>query len=84
MMTEGDPHLPVSSSLSLRMQAGGIATAQDVSKTVALKYALLEEIMTRDIVAIGLSDPIGRTAKKMNEHNISAFSVVDEGQRGLE
>ena len=80
-MTEGDPHLPVSSSLSLRMKAGGHCTARDVSKAVALKYASLEEIMTREVVTIGLSDPIGRIAKKMNEHNISALPVVDEGQR---
>jgi len=47
---------------------------------VALKCTKLEEIMTRDVVAIGLSDLIESAAKKMNEHNISAFSVVDAGQ----
>jgi homoserine O-acetyltransferase len=56
-------------------------TAWDVSKAVALKYTTLEEIMTREVVTIGLSDPIERVAKKMNEHNISALPVVDERQR---
>ena len=37
--------------------------------------------MTRDVVAIGLSDPIERAAKKINEYNISAISVVGDGQR---
>jgi homoserine O-acetyltransferase len=78
MMTEGDPHLPV---ISEDGKLAGIVTAWDVSKTVALKYTKLEEIMTRDVVTIGLSDPIERAAKKMNEHNISALPVVDAGQR---
>jgi CBS domain-containing protein len=41
----------------------------------------LEEIMTRDVVTIGLGDPIERAAKKMNENNISALPVIDEEQR---
>ena len=78
MMTEGVTHLPV---ISEDGKLAGIVTAWDVSKAVALKYTKLEEIMTRDVVTIGLSDPIERAAKKMNEHNISALPVVDEGQR---
>ena len=59
----------------------GIVTAWDVSKAVALKYTLLEEIMTRRVVISAEEDPIERAAKRMNEHNISALPVVDAGQR---
>jgi homoserine O-acetyltransferase len=78
MMTEGVTHLPV---ISEEGRLAGIVTAWDVSKAVALKYTKLEEIMTRDVVTIGLGDPIERAAKKMNENNISALPVIDEEQR---
>ena len=78
MMTEGVTHLPV---ISEDGRLAGIVTAWDVSKAVALKYTQLEEIMTRDVVTIGLGDPIERAAKKMNENNISALPVIDEEQR---
>jgi homoserine O-acetyltransferase len=78
MMTEGVTHLPV---ISEEGRLAGIVTAWDVSKAVALKYTQLEEIMTRDVVTIGLGDPIERAAKKMNENNISALPVIDGEQR---
>jgi len=78
MMTEGVTHLPV---ISEEGRLAGIVTAWDVSKAVALKYSQLEEIMTRDVVTIGLGDPIERAAKKMNENNISALPVIDGEQR---
>lgn len=78
MMNEGVTHLPV---ISVDGRLEGIVTAWDVSKAVALKYTRLEEIMTRDVVTSRLNDPIERAAKRMNEHNISALPVVDEGQR---
>lgn len=78
MMNEGVTHLPV---ISPDGRLEGIVTAWDVSKAVALKYTRLEEIMTRDVVTSKLSDPIERAAKRMNEHNISALPVLDEGQR---
>lgn len=78
MMTEGVTHLPV---ISEDGSLAGIVTAWDVSKAVALKFTRLDEIMTRDVVTIGLNDPIERAAKKMTEHNISALPVIDEGQR---
>jgi len=78
MMTEGVTHLPV---ISMEGRLVGIVTAWDVSKAVALKYTQLEEIMTRDVVTIGLGDPIERAAKKMNENNISALPVIDKEKR---
>ena len=48
---------------------------------MALKYTLLEEIMTRKVVISAQEDPIERAAKRMNDHNISALPVVDEDQR---
>ena len=78
MMTEGVTHLPV---ISEEGRLVGIVTAWDVSKAVALKYSQLEEIMTRDVVTIGLGDPIERAAKKMNENNISALPVIDGEQK---
>ena len=78
MMTEGVTHLPV---ISEEGRLAGIVTAWDVSKAVALKYSQLEEIMTRDVVTIGLGDPIERAAKKMNENNISALPVIDGEQK---
>jgi homoserine O-acetyltransferase len=77
MMTEGVTHLPV---INEEGKLAGIVTAWDVSKAVALKYTLLEEIMTRDVVTSVQEDPIERAAKRMNEHNISALPVVDDGQ----
>ena len=78
MMTEGVTHLPVIDGEGKLM---GIVTAWDVSKAVALKYTLLEEIMTRNVVISAQEDPIERAAKRMNDHNISALPVVDEDQR---
>lgn len=78
MMTEGVTHLPV---ISEEGRLAGIVTAWDVSKAVALKYTKLEEIMTRDVITIGLGDPIERAAKRMNENNISALPVIDWEQR---
>ena len=75
MMTEGVTHLPV---ISGEGRLAGIVTAWDVSRAVALKYTLLEEIMTREVVTSHLSDPIERAARSMNDHNISALPVVDE------
>jgi homoserine O-acetyltransferase len=78
MMTAGVTHLPV---ISEEGRLEGIVTAWDVSKAVALKLAQLEEIMTRRVVTIGQNDPIERAAKNMNDHNISALPVIDEGQK---
>jgi len=78
MVTEGVTHLPV---INQEGKLAGIVTAWDVSKAVALKYTLLEEIMTRKVVASAQEDPIERAAKRMNEHNISALPVVDADQR---
>lgn len=78
MMTEGVTHLPV---ISGEGNLAGIVTAWDVSRAVALKYTLLEEIMTQDVVTSHLSDPIEKAAKSMNDHNISALPVVDESDR---
>jgi homoserine O-acetyltransferase/O-succinyltransferase len=78
MMTEGVTHLPV---IDEEGKLVGIVTAWDVSKAVALKYTLLEEIMTRKVVISAQWDPIEQAAKRMNEHNISALPVVDAGQR---
>jgi homoserine O-acetyltransferase len=77
MMTEGVTHLPV---INEEGKLAGIVTAWDVSKAVALKYTLREEIMTRKVVTSVQEDPIERAAKRMNEHNISALPVVDAGQ----
>ena len=77
MMTEGVTHLPV---INEEGKLAGIVTAWDVSKAVALKYTLREEIMTRKVVTSVQDDPIERAAKRMNEHNISALPVVDAGQ----
>jgi homoserine O-acetyltransferase len=46
-----------------------------------MKYTLLEEIMSRDVVTSAQEDPVERAAKRMNEHNISALPVVDANQR---
>jgi homoserine O-acetyltransferase/O-succinyltransferase len=78
MMTEGVTHLPV---ISGNDRLAGIVTAWDVSKAVAMKYSRLEEIMSREVVTALQSDPIEQAAKRMNEHNISALPVVDEGER---
>ncbi len=78
MMNEGVTHLPV---ISEDGRLEGIVTAWDVSKAVALKYTLLEEIMTRDVITSKSDDPIEGAAKRMTKYNISALPVVDDGQR---
>lgn len=78
MMVEGVTHLPV---INAEGKLAGIVTAWDVSKAVALKYTLLEEIMTRNVVVSAQSDSIERAAKRMNEYNISALPVVDADKR---
>ena len=57
MVTEGVTHLPV---INEEGKLAGIGTAWDVFKAVALKYTLLEEIMTRKVVASAQEDPIER------------------------
>jgi len=59
----------------------GIVTAWDVSKAVALKLTLLEEIMTKNVVISAQEDPVERAAQRMDEHNISALPVVDADQQ---
>jgi homoserine O-acetyltransferase len=81
MMTSGITHRPV---ISEDGKLASIVTAWDVSKAVALKLDRLEEIMTREVVTIGQNDPIERAAKNMNDHNISALPVIDEGQKVIE
>jgi len=78
MMTEGITHLPVTDKSG---KLAGIVTAWDVSKAVALKLTLLEEIMTRNVIISAQEDPVEQAAKRMNEHNISALPVVDADQR---
>jgi homoserine O-acetyltransferase len=78
MMTEGITHLPVTDEAGRLV---GIVTAWDVSKAVALKLTLLEEIMTRNVVISAQEDPVEQAAKRMNEHNISALPVVDANQK---
>jgi homoserine O-acetyltransferase len=78
MMSEGITHLPV---ISQEGRLEGIVTAWDISKAVAMKYTMLSEIMTREVVTCLQDDPIERAAKLMNEHNISALPVVDADQR---
>jgi homoserine O-acetyltransferase len=78
MMTEGITHLPVTDEEGKLV---GIVTAWDVSKAVALKLTLLEEIMTRNVVISAQEDPVEQAAKRMNQHNISALPVVDANQR---
>jgi homoserine O-acetyltransferase len=78
MMTEGVTHLPVTDEAGKLV---GIVTAWDVSKAVALKLTLLEEIMTRNVVISAQEDPVEQAAKRMNQHNISALPVVDADQR---
>jgi homoserine O-acetyltransferase/O-succinyltransferase len=78
MMTAGVTHLPV---INEKGKLKGIVTAWDISKAVALKYTLLEEIMTRSVVVSSQEDPIEKAAKRMNEHNISALPVLDADKK---
>jgi homoserine O-acetyltransferase len=59
----------------------GIVTAWDISKAVAMKYAYLDQIMTRNVVTIRKCDTLEAAATKMEKHDISALPVVDDDHR---
>jgi|SRR5271157_82527 len=68
-------HLPVVSNGGT---LAGIVTAWDISKAVALKYAFLDQIMTRNVITIRKCDTLEAAAAKMEKHDISALPVVDD------
>ena len=49
----------------------GIVTAGDVSKSVALKYSELDDIMTKEVIVVSPEDPIELAARKMKKYSIS-------------
>jgi homoserine O-acetyltransferase len=55
----------------------GIVTAWDISKAVAMKYTRLREIMTHNVLTILEGDSIETAARRMKDHDISAFPVLD-------
>ena len=63
MMTEGITHLPVTDEEGKLV---GIVTAWDVSKAVALKLTLLEDIMTRNVGHLRPGRP-GRASRQAHE-----------------
>jgi homoserine O-acetyltransferase len=68
-------HLPVVSNGGT---LAGIVTAWDISKAVAMKYAYLDQIMTRNVITIRKCDTLEAAAAKMEKHDISALPVVDD------
>ncbi len=75
MLHEKVTHLPVISETN---QLRGIVTAWDISKSVALNYTHLDNIMTKDVIVVGPDDPIELAASKMKKYNISSLPVVDD------
>jgi len=61
----------------------GIVTAWDISKAVALKYAYLDQIMSKNVMTIRMCDSVEAAASKMEKHDISALPVIDDSQRVL-
>lgn len=61
----------------------GIVTAWDISKAVALKYAFLDQIMSKNVMTIRMCDSLEAAAAKMEKHDISALPVIDDGQHVL-
>ncbi|HTY90907.1 MAG TPA: homoserine O-acetyltransferase [Methanocella sp.] len=78
MIEQNTTHLPVVSNGG---KLAGIVTAWDISKAVALKYAFLDQIMTRNVTTIRKCDTLESASSKMETHDISALPVVDDGQR---
>ena len=78
MLKEKVTHLPVvAENNTLR----GIVTAWDISRSVALKYDKLDDIMVKDVVVAKPEDPIENAAQKMKEYNISSLPVVDDAEK---
>jgi len=75
MLEENVTHLPVVSDDHKLL---GIVTAWDISKSIALKYEKLADIMTMDVITAWPGDTIEKTAKKMRKYNISSLPVVDD------
>jgi homoserine O-acetyltransferase/O-succinyltransferase len=75
MLEENVTHLPVVSDDNRLL---GIVTAWDISKSIALKYKKLDEIMTIDVITAWPQDSIETTARKMQKYNISSLPVVDD------
>jgi homoserine O-acetyltransferase len=73
-------HLPV---IDVDGCLAGIVTAWDISKAVALKYAFLDQIMSKNVMTIRMCDSVEAAAAKMEKHDISALPVIDDGQHVL-
>ncbi|AEG18020.1 homoserine O-acetyltransferase MetX [Methanobacterium paludis] len=78
MLNEKVTHLPVISEDNRLL---GIVTAWDVSKSVALKYDKLDEIMTKKVITSKPHEPIEIAARKMRKYNISSLPVVDDNEK---
>jgi homoserine O-acetyltransferase len=77
MIDQNTTHPPVVSNDG---RLAGIVTAWDISKAVALKYAFLDQIMSRGVITIRKCDTLEAAASKMEKHDISAIPVVDDDQ----
>lgn len=75
MLEQNVTHLPVVSDDNRLL---GIVTAWDISKSVALKYKKLDQIMTLDVITAWPQDSIEIAARKMRKYNISSLPVVDD------
>ena len=78
MLQKKVTHIPVLSSEDKLL---GIVTAWDVSKSVALKYSELDDIMTKEVIVVSPEDPIELAARKMKKYNISSLPVVDDNDK---
>lgn len=67
MLQKKVTHIPV---VSADDKLIGIVTAWDISKSVALHYIELEDIMTKKVIVVNPLDPIELAARKMKKYYI--------------
>jgi homoserine O-acetyltransferase len=78
MLNEHVTHLPV---IDDDQRLIGIVTAWDLSKSIAMKWSSLNEIMTKNVKVCTSEEPIEKIARKMKRYDISCLPVVDENYK---
>ncbi len=76
----GCKHLPVVSESGTLV---GVVTAWDIAKAFGSEHKFINEIMTKKVLTVKVSDTIETAVRKMKKYDISSLPVVDSKKKVL-